>query len=272
MYLNKDNIKIYYEVSGEGEALILIHGVITDSSLFEETSRILSSVFKVVTFDRRGNSRSIHDHADPAHAPFSIAEQADDILALMDELCISEAYMAGVSGGAVIGEYFLEKYPERVKHLIMYETAFLGPMMEEDAAFREWSEKTQSLLKAGKVNSALLRFMQHLGPEEKRSPVRDADVMERQLGNVAYAFNSEIPAFLSYFPDQSIMKSYAGRITVAAGEKSGDTAYVREAARLAEMIGKKVVYYPGGHNLPFDLPAEFAVSITGTLTLRNELK
>ena len=272
MHLTKDNTSIYYEVQGEGEPLILIHGVITDSFLFEQASQILSSVFRVVTFDRRGNSRSRSGAADPDHAPFSLDEQAEDISALMDELDIRDAFIAGVSGGAVIGEYFLEKHPERVRHLIMYEPAMLGHMMAEDREFREWSDKTEALLKAGKVSSALLRFMQHLGPADERSPVRPAEVSARELGNTAYAFNSEIPAIHSYVPDISIMKANADKITVAAGEKSGDTAYVREALRLSDIIGKKLIYYPGGHNLPYDLPDGFAVSILGTVMLRNELK
>ena len=49
MYLNVENKRIYYEVSGEGELLILIHGVITDSSMFRETARILAGRFRVVT-------------------------------------------------------------------------------------------------------------------------------------------------------------------------------------------------------------------------------
>ena len=272
MYLNKDNANIYYEVSGEGDALILIHGVVTDSSLFEQTARILSAHFKVVTFDRRGNSRSRIQGADPDHAPFSIAEQADDIYELMMELGISEAYIAGISAGGVIGEYFLEKHPEMVKHLIMYEAGMLSHMMKEDAAFREWSDKTQSLVSAGKISSALLRFSQHIGPIDERSPARSQEVSERELGNVIYAFNSEIPALRSYLPDFSIMKTNAFRITIAAGEKSGNTAYVREARRLADIIGKKLLYYPGGHNLPYDLPAEFAVSLLGTILLKEELQ
>ena len=272
MYLNKDNVNIYYEVSGEGEALILIHGVVTDSSLFEQTAQILSAHFKVVTFDRRGNSRSRMKGADPDHAPFSIAEQAEDIYDLMLELGINEAYLAGASAGGVIGEHFFEKHPEMVKHLIMYEAGMLGHMMKEDAAFREWSDRTKALVDAGKINSALLRFSQHIGPADDRSPARSPEVSERELGNVMYAFNSEIPALHSYFPDFGFLKANADKITVAAGEKSGDTAYVREAKRLADDIGKKLLYYPGGHNLPYDLPTEFAVSIMGTISLKNVLK
>lgn len=265
MYLKKGNSKIYYEVYGKGEALLLIHGVVTDSSLFEQAAEILAAVYKVIIYDRRGNSRS------KAEDGFSFDEQADDIRDLMDELGVDSAYIAGVSGGGVIGEYFFEKYPERVKHLIMYEAAMLGHMMRTDEEFREWSAETKALLDAGRINSALLRFAQHLGPVDKRRPERTMEVSVRELGNIEHAFYSEIPAMDSYYPDMEFMRDHAEMITIAAGEKSGDTAYVREARRLADEIGKRVLYYPGGHNLPYDLPNEFAVSVAGTLRLQHHL-
>jgi hypothetical protein len=70
-----------------------------------------------------------------------------------------------------------------------------------------------------------------------------------------------------YDPSPDEIRQYSERITIAAGEKSGDTAYVREAKRLAGIIGKKVLYYPGGHNMPYDLPEEFSVCVVGTLKL-----
>lgn len=266
MYLKKERSEIYYEVRGEGEALLLIHGVITDSALFSETARILSDFYKVITYDRRGNSRSRRSGTD---TEFDLREQAEDIRDLLDELGVQQAYIVGASAGAVIGQYFLCLYPERVKHLIMYEAGMLSHMMISDPEFREWSEKTSELIKKGKMNSALLRFADHLGPFDSRSPTRSEEVSLRELSNMEHAFSSEIPGIMSYNADFESMRFYSDKITIAAGEKSGDTAYVREAHRLAEIIGKKVLYYPGGHNLPYDLPEEFAVCILGTLQLRQ---
>ena len=91
----------------------------------------------------------------------------------------------------------------------------------------------------------------------------------RELDNVDYAFTGEIPALLRYCPDMDSMRRLAERITIAAGEKSGDTVYVQEANRLAKQIGTKIIFYPGGHNLPYDLPEEYAICVIGTLALRN---
>ena len=116
---------------------------------------------------------------------------------------------------------------------------------------------------------ALLRFSGHIGFQDPRSPQKTEEVSLRELNNVEYAFTEEIPALLEYYPDMDKMRLLADKITIAAGEKSGDTAYVRAAVRLADQIGKKVIFYPGGHNLPYDLPVEYAVCTIGTLAVMN---
>lgn len=194
-------------------------------------------------------------------------DQAEDIRSLLDKLGIEEVNIVGASAGAVIGEYFLQKYPDRVNQLIMYEPAMLGHMLEEDEEFRKWAEKIGRLIEKRKYNSALLHFSEHIGSPDPRSSKKPEEVSIREFDNIEYAFTAEIPGILVYQPDLEKMRQEAGKITVAAGEKSGNTAYVQEAYRLAEILGKPVVFYPGGHNLPYDLPLEFAICILGTLKL-----
>ncbi len=108
MFLEKEDVSLYYEVRGDGDPLILIHGVMVDAGLFERTAELLSRFYRVVTYDRRGNSRSILR----AEQAFSMDDQAADILALMDHLGIGSAYFAGASAGAAVGQHFLSLYPE----------------------------------------------------------------------------------------------------------------------------------------------------------------
>lgn len=265
MILKREFGELYYEVRGEGRPLLLIHGVIVDASLYEQTAEIISRHYKVICYDRRGYSRS-KCKEDPR---FHMEEQAEDILAILDALKLEQVIVAGASAGAVIGQYFLQTYPEKVEYLIMYEPAMLGRMMQEDSGFRIWAEEIKELIQKRKYNMALLRFSAHIGFQDLRSPKKTEEVSLRELNNVGYAFTEEIPALLKYYPDMDKMRLMVDRITIAAGEKSGDTAYVRAAVRLADQIGKKVLYYPGGHNLPYDLPVEFAVSTIGTLAVMN---
>ena len=266
MYLEKDDVSLYYEVSGEGEALILIHGVIVDADLYREAAKMLSPYYRVIIYDRRGNSRSKCKGA----SHFRMDDQVTDINDLMDTLQIEEAYIVGVSAGGVIGQYFLQCCPDRVKHLIAYEASMLGLMMDNED-LRIWAKEMQQLIAKRKFSSAVLRFAKHIGPMDERSPRKSEATSLREMENYAYALTQEFPGIAAYMPDLEIMKALADKITFAAGERSviEHTVYSQATVRLAGKIGKKPVYYPGGHNLPFELPQEFAVCVLGTLLLRN---
>lgn len=263
MFLKRDYGKLYYEIYGDGDPLLLIHGVVVDAALYEKTAQILSQYYKVICYDRRGYSRSKSEEL----TTFCIEEQAEDILALLEELNVKKVKIVGASAGAVIGQYFLCKYPERVEHLVMHEPAMLGHMLEEDEDFAKWAKDMRKLIDAKKYNMALLRFSEHIGMSDSRSPKKSEEVSLREMSNIEYAFTVEIPSLLKYQPELDEMYHEADKITITVGEKSGYTVYVQEALRLAGKIGKKVLYYPGGHNLPYDLPVEFAICLIGTFCI-----
>ncbi len=50
--------EIHYEVRGQGPPLLMIHGSGLDAGGFSPVADILSDVYMVITYDRRGNSRS----------------------------------------------------------------------------------------------------------------------------------------------------------------------------------------------------------------------
>ena len=289
MFLEKKDVSLYYEVRGTGDPLILIHGVIVDAGLYENAADLLSSRYMVITYDRRGISRSRLKDTEESAAGESARQiiqkeagsdavdpdvfmdaQIQDILDLMDHLQIKGAYFAGASAGAVIGQYLMQRFPERVRHLIMYEPAMLG-YMDKEPDVKEWTQDMLELIQKHKYNSAILAFAENIASFDERSPKKAVDVSFREMHNHEYCLNTEFPALVRYRPDLDAMRRMADRITLAAGEKSKGTFYYRSALELAESIGKKAMFYPGYHNLPYDLPREFAVSVMGTLMLSQRI-
>ena len=74
---------LYYERRGEGPSVLFIAGATGDAGHFGGVAEALADEFAVVTFDRRGNSRSL---ASSASGGGSIDEQADDVAALLTAL------------------------------------------------------------------------------------------------------------------------------------------------------------------------------------------
>src|SRR5262245_28570069 len=105
---------LYYEVRGQGSPLLMISGGCGDAGFFTHVAEILSDEYKVITYDRRANSRSTH------HAPqnFEISQQTRDALAVLHAAGESSAYVFGNSGGAVIALDMVKARSEVVRAAI----------------------------------------------------------------------------------------------------------------------------------------------------------
>ncbi len=107
------DINMYYEIHGEGEPLVLIHGIL-DISGWSNQIPTLSQRYRVVAFDNRGVGRT-----DSTEPPYTTAGMADDTAGLLDVLGIDQAHIVGYSLGGAIAQELAIKYPERVKSLIL---------------------------------------------------------------------------------------------------------------------------------------------------------
>lgn len=262
MYLEKEDVSLYYEIQGEGDLLILIHGVIVDADLYSSAAGLLSRYYRVLTYDRRGNSRSVC-RGEPK---FDMEDQAQDLLDLMQEVQAESACLVGTSAGAIVGQYFLQKYPQKVRHLIMYEPAIMG-FLDDMPNVHAWTDQMKNLIENHKYNSAIMEFVRKITSYDSRSPQKTSEEAAREMGNHEFALTQEFPELVAYHPDIERMREDADKITLAMGEKSTDPVYVEGLGRLAHAIGKDVLFYPGFHNLPYDLPREFAINVLGTLML-----
>ena len=90
--------KLYFEIHGEGPPLVLVMGIGYVATLWTLAQVPgLSQMFQVVIFDNRDVGRS-----SIATGPYTIADMADDVAALMDALDIKRAHLLGLSMGGMI--------------------------------------------------------------------------------------------------------------------------------------------------------------------------
>src|SRR3989442_12703768 len=89
---------IYYEIRGSGPPLPFISGATGDAGHFERVADLFADEFTVVTYERRGNSRSSAPEGWDTTSP---DEQADDAAALLAALALSPAAVHGNSYGAI---------------------------------------------------------------------------------------------------------------------------------------------------------------------------
>jgi pimeloyl-ACP methyl ester carboxylesterase len=105
-------VTIAYDVTGEGEPVVLVAGCGQPAGAWQlgMVPRLVAAGYRVVTFDNRG----VEPSSSP-EGPYSVAQMADDTLALLDHLGIDRPVrVAGHSMGGWIAETLVEHHPERV--------------------------------------------------------------------------------------------------------------------------------------------------------------
>jgi 3-oxoadipate enol-lactonase len=113
-----NGIDINYEVTGKGEAIVLIHGHPFDHTMWYPQNAAFSNDYKVIAPDLRGYGKS----SLPATGPTRFEDYATDVLQLLDFLGVDTFHLGGLSmGGQVIMEIFRQA-PRRVRSLIFADT------------------------------------------------------------------------------------------------------------------------------------------------------
>ena len=113
-YLKLKDTNLYYEIYGEGEPLVLLHGNSGSIKDYYQQIPVLSKQYKVIVVDTRGQGKSV----DTSRKNFTYRQFADDLKALIDQLNLNKINIAGWSDGGITGLEFALKYPGNLNKLI----------------------------------------------------------------------------------------------------------------------------------------------------------
>ncbi|MFW9826088.1 MAG: alpha/beta fold hydrolase [Candidatus Thorarchaeota archaeon] len=122
LFAEVNGIKICYEILGQGEPVLLVHGLGSKKESWIAQFKPLSEYFKVIRFDNRGAGKS-----DRPKGEYTMELFADDIAGLMDFIEIDKAHIIGWSLGGMIVQNFVIKYPERVNKMVLINTNYGTP-------------------------------------------------------------------------------------------------------------------------------------------------
>jgi pimeloyl-ACP methyl ester carboxylesterase len=111
-YATVNGIKLYYEIYGQGEPLLMIHGNGGSINIFLYQIPYFAMHYKVIAVDSRaqGKSEDLQDS-------LSFEMMADDFSTLLDKLRIDSCYVLGWSDGGINGLLLAMRHPEKVKKL-----------------------------------------------------------------------------------------------------------------------------------------------------------
>ncbi len=121
-YADSSGVRLAYEVRGDGEPLVFIHGLGYDRFGWGPLPDLLAKDFRVVAFDNRGVGDS-----DVPEGPYAVSQMAADVAAVLDAADMEQANVFGVSLGGYIAQELALTYPKRVRKLVLGSTAPGGP-------------------------------------------------------------------------------------------------------------------------------------------------
>lgn len=135
-YAPVNGIKVYYEVYGEGQPLVLIHGAFyTIEMNWGELIPELSKTRKVIAIEMQG-----HGHSPFSDRKLDITTLASDVAGVMDYLKIENADVAGFSMGGSVAYQFAVNYPNRLRKLVIISSTYKssGWLPEVNGAFKDF--------------------------------------------------------------------------------------------------------------------------------------
>lgn len=241
--------EIYHEVRGSGSSVLFISGATGDAGHFGRVAELLADEFTVVTYDRRGNSRS------PRPAGWdttSTEEQADDAAGLLEALGLAPAAVLGTSGGAIIGLNLVIRHPEVVRGAILHEPPMVSALARPEDMMGAIQEIVEGGMAKGGPRGAVEAFVRFAAGDEIFENL-NPELRERMLGNGETLFGTEFGAFESYRPNDANLAAVEVPVHVMVGTDSAP--FFGEAARwLAARLGVEVSTLTGGHAPYFDRP------------------
>jgi pimeloyl-ACP methyl ester carboxylesterase len=118
-YADVNGIKLYHEIRGEGEPLVLIHGGLTTIGEMQGWVEPLAKTWQVIAVEMQGHGRT----AD-TDRPMSFTTMGDDIAALLDHLKIPKADFVGHSFGGASAIRAAIQHPEKVRRLVVISSPY----------------------------------------------------------------------------------------------------------------------------------------------------
>ena len=268
---------LYFEVRGNGPALLLIPGAGGDADSYAAVADLLSDEFKVITYDRRANARSTSN----TPQNFEISQQSRDAVAVIHAAGEQAAFIFGSSSGAVIALDAARTQPQAVRAAIAHEPPCARVSPNAVKWQRFFADVYRMAYHFG-PSLAGLRFIFGIQVPVRRLVKGHSQAAEYARGHSGYRqreprmsppdatkvlMKLELLPVTNYLPDVQLVRRNRVTVVMAVGTWTQDRkTWLGEVSRiLAERLGCELVTFPGHHGSYTDMPHEWAATLRRVL-------
>src|SRR5512143_1799142 len=113
-----DGIDLHYEERGSGTPIVFSHGLLWTGGMFDAQVTALSSRYRCIAYDHRGQGRS-----GTSPRPYDMERLTADAATLIEKLGAAPCHFVGLSMGGFVGMRLAARRPELLRTLTLVETA-----------------------------------------------------------------------------------------------------------------------------------------------------
>ena len=239
-YVSVDGINIYYEVRGAGPTILLSHGYSETSQMWCAQFDALAVDHRLIVWDMRGHGRSDYPEDQSAYTQ---ADTVRDMVAILDAEGIEQAVIGGLSLGGFMSLKFHLQHPDRVKALLVIDTA---PGFKNERAREGWNQYALKI--ADNLRQQGLSAIGESLQSSKRSEHTSADGLVKAATGILTQSSAEV---INALPDIQVPT------LLVVGEH--DDPFLAATDYMHAKIGgsRKVVIPEAGHLTNIDQPGIF---------------
>jgi len=251
--LQLEDVELYYEMTGEGEPLLLIHGLGSSVRDWQEQVPFFAEQFQVITVDVRGHGRSTKPPG-----PYSVPKFTEDIVKLLQSLHVGPVHVIGLSMGGMIAFQMGVSWPQMVRSLVIVNS---GPELVVRSIadqFMVWQRqlivRLLGMRKMGEVLST------RLFPKPEQEVLRQL-LIERWAENDGRAYRDTMKALVGWSVADQIGDIQCPMLVVASDQ---DYTPVAEKEAYVQRIpnAELLVIEDARHALPMEKPGVFNTAVS----------
>jgi pimeloyl-ACP methyl ester carboxylesterase len=246
--LDRNGVKIYYEIHGGGPAILLTHGYSSTSAMWRGQVDVLAKDHTLILWDMRGHGDS--DYPED-QSQYSEEHTVADMAALLDVVGAKDAVIGGLSLGGYMSLAFHLRHPDRTKALLIIDT---GPGFKKDEPRNDWNTNAERTAK--KYAEEGLGLLESATAERRTARHRNARGLELAARGMLAQRDARV---ISSLPEIKVPS-----LVVVGSE---DKPFLVAADYMANKIpnAENIVIDGAGHAANIDRPKAFNAAIADFL-------